>query len=55
MIPQRKEAAYHLALALHSLQDSFSLAHTKRTLLQEPSFLASIEDIYLFRARSRNT
>lgn len=43
----RKQAASHLAIALHSLQDSFSPGHTKRTHYQSSQYPGTIEDIYI--------
>lgn len=44
----RKKAASHLAIALHSLQDSFSSGHTKRAEYEDPRHPGAIEDIYIY-------
>ncbi len=45
----RKRAASHLAIALHSLQDSFSPGHTKRTSYENYKHPGAIEDIYIYK------
>ncbi|VAW56480.1 hypothetical protein MNBD_GAMMA07-600 [hydrothermal vent metagenome] len=44
----RKQAANHLALALHSLQDSFSSGHTKRSNYNIVKCPGAIKDIYIY-------
>ena len=50
----RKKAASHLAIALHSLQDSFSPGHTKRTHYETPQYPGSIEDIYIYKEQDKH-
>jgi len=50
----RKRAASHLAIALHSLQDSFSPGHTKRTHYENPQYPGAIEDIYIYKDQDKH-
>lgn len=44
----RRDGISHLALSLHSLQDSFSPAHTKRKNYEQPFEPGAIEDMYIY-------
>jgi len=48
----KKRAISHLAVALHSLQDSFSPGHTKRSAFNNPQRPGSIEDIYIYEQQN---
>ncbi len=50
----RKRAASHLAIALHSLQDSFSPGHTKRTNYENYQYPGAIEDIYIYEKQDKH-
>ncbi len=50
----RKQAASHLAIALHSLQDSISPGHTKRTHHENPQYPGAIEDIYIYKEQDKH-
>jgi len=50
----RKQAASHLAIALHSLQDSFSPGHTKRTSYENFQHPGAIEDIYIYAKQDKH-
>jgi len=50
----RKRAASHLAIALHSLQDSFSPGHTKRAPYEHFQHPGAIEDIYIFTEQDKH-
>ncbi|MCI0507639.1 MAG: hypothetical protein L0Z73_16225 [Gammaproteobacteria bacterium] len=53
-IAQRRDAASCLALALHSLQDSFSPAHTRRASYKTPNQPGAIEDMYIYSEQDHN-
>ena len=48
-LPKRRNAVSNLAMALHSLQDSFSPGHTKRGKPSRSDQPGSIEHIYIFK------
>jgi len=50
----RKQAASHLAIALHSLQDSFSPGHTKRVRYEHFHYPGAIEDIYIYNKQDKH-
>jgi len=50
----RKQAASHLAIALHSLQDSFSPGHTKRARYENFHYPGAIEDIYIYNKQDKH-
>jgi hypothetical protein len=50
----RKQAASHLAIALHSLQDSFSPGHTKRARYERSQYPGAIEDIYIYEVQDKH-
>ena len=50
----RKQAASHLAIALHSLQDSFSPGHTKRVRYEDSQYPGAIEDIYIYKKQDKH-
>lgn len=51
-IPARRSAASELAIALHSLQDSFSPAHTERKTYSEPQFPGAITGLYVYATQN---
>lgn len=50
----RKQAVSHLALSLHSLQDSFSPGHTKRTTYQNYLYPGAIENIFIYKNQNKD-